>query len=105
MAKRLDSRYENGLRTGAWQKMRINRGQEFVVGGYTVGANTFDALVFGYYDGDRLMYAGRTRNGFTRIVRQQVIKKFRGWRSRSARSPICLKPRAGAGAPASPRRR
>ena len=40
VAKRLDSRYESGLRTGAWQKMRINRGQEFVVGGYTVGANT-----------------------------------------------------------------
>ena len=58
--------------------MRINRGQELVVGGYTVGANTFDALVFGYYDGDRLMYAGRTRNGFTPIVRQQVCKKFRG---------------------------
>ena len=57
VAKRLDSRYESGLRTGAWQKMRLNRGQEFVVGGYTVRANTFDALVFGYYDGGRLMYA------------------------------------------------
>jgi ATP-dependent DNA ligase len=78
VAKRLDSRYETGLRTGAWQKMRINRGQEFVVGGYTVGANTFDALVFGYHEGDRLMYAGRTRNGFTPIVRQQLFKKFRG---------------------------
>lgn len=40
--------------------------------------NTFDALVFGYYDGDRLMYAGRMRNAFTPIVRQQVFKKFRG---------------------------
>ena len=78
VAKRFDSRYESGLRTGAWQKMRINRGQEFVVGGYTVGANTFDALVFGYYDGEQLMYAGRTRNGFTPVVRQQVFKKFRG---------------------------
>ena len=78
VAKRLDSRYETGLRTGAWQKMRINRGQEFVVGGYTVGANTFDALVFGYHEGDRLLYAGRTRNGFTAIVRQQLFKRFRG---------------------------
>jgi bifunctional non-homologous end joining protein LigD len=50
VAKRLDSRYETGLRTGAWQKMRVNRGQEFVIGGYTVGGSTFDALVFGYYD-------------------------------------------------------
>ena len=35
-------------------------------------------MVFGYYDGGRLMYAGRTRNGFTPIVRHQVFKKFRG---------------------------
>lgn len=78
VAKRYDSCYEPGLRSGAWQKMRINRGQEFVVGGYTVGTKTFDALIFGYYDGDRLMYAARTRNGFTPMVREQLFKKFRG---------------------------
>ena len=27
VAKRLDSRYESGLRSGAWTKMRVNRGQ------------------------------------------------------------------------------
>jgi bifunctional non-homologous end joining protein LigD len=35
VAKRRDSRYEPGLRSGAWQKMRINQGQESVIGGYT----------------------------------------------------------------------
>lgn len=78
VAKRLDSRYEAGLRSGAWQKMRVNRGQEFVIGGYTVGTKTFDALIFGYYEGDRLIYAARTRNGFTPVVREQLFKKFRG---------------------------
>jgi hypothetical protein len=73
VAKRLDSRYEAGLRSGAWQKMRVNRGQEFVIGGYTVGTKTFDALVFGYYEGDRLIYAARTRNGFTPVVREQLF--------------------------------
>ena len=77
VAKRRDSRYEPGLRSGAWQKMRVNRGQEFVIGGYTVGGKTFDALVFGYYDGDRLIYAARTRNGFTPVVRAQLMKKFK----------------------------
>jgi bifunctional non-homologous end joining protein LigD len=72
VAKRLDSRYEAGLRSGAWLKMRVNRAQEFVVGGYTVGTKTFDALVFGYYEGDRLIYAARTRNGFTPVVRGQL---------------------------------
>ena len=46
VAKRRDSRYEAGLRSGAWQKMRVNRGQEFVIGGYTLGGHTFDALIF-----------------------------------------------------------
>ena len=77
VAKRLDSRYEAGLRSGAWQKMRVNRGQEFVIGGYTVGSKTFDALVFGYYEGDRLVYVARTRNGFTPIVRERLFKRFR----------------------------
>src|SRR3981189_2873839 len=58
--------------------MRVNRAQEFVIGGYTVGTKTFDALVFGYYEGDRLIYAARTRNGFTPVVREQLFKKFRG---------------------------
>jgi len=78
VAKRRDSRYEPGLRSGAWMKMRINRGQEFVIGGYTIGTNTFDALIFGYYEKDRLIYAARTRNGFTPALRRQLFKKFRG---------------------------
>jgi ATP-dependent DNA ligase len=77
VAKRRDSRYEPGQRSGAWQKMRVNQGQEFVIGGYTVGSKTFDALIFGYYQGDRLIYAARTRNGFTPVVRAQLMKMFR----------------------------
>jgi bifunctional non-homologous end joining protein LigD len=76
VAKRLDSRYEPGERSGAWQKMRVNQGQEFVIGGYTVGGKTFDALVFGYYDDGRLVYAGRTRNGFTPSLRQELMGRF-----------------------------
>ena len=76
VAKRRDSRYEPGLRSGAWQKMRVNRGQEFVIGGYTVGTKTFDALVFGYYEGDRLIYAARTRNGFTPVVARAAVQEI-----------------------------
>jgi bifunctional non-homologous end joining protein LigD len=78
VAKRRNSAYEPGIRSGAWMKMRVNRGQEFVIGGYTVGTNTFDALVIGYYDGDSLIYAARTRNGFTPVMRQQLFKRFAG---------------------------
>jgi bifunctional non-homologous end joining protein LigD len=78
VAKRRDSRYEPGLRSGAWMKMRVNCGQEFVIGGYTVGGSRFDALIFGYYEGGKLLYAARTRNGFTPGLREQLHRKFRG---------------------------
>ena len=77
VAKRRESRYEPGLRSGAWMKMRVNQGQEFVIGGYTLGTRTFDALVIGYYEQDRLLFATRTRTGFTPATRQQVFRKFR----------------------------
>ena len=32
VAKRGESHYEPGVRSGSWQKMRINQGQEFVIG-------------------------------------------------------------------------
>jgi len=78
VAKRLDSHYEPGQRSGAWQKMRINQGQEFVIGGYTVGGRTFDALVFGYYEGKKLLFAAKTRNGFTPAIRAELMRKFAG---------------------------
>jgi ATP-dependent DNA ligase len=76
VAKRRDSRYEPGQRSGAWQKMRANRGQAFVIAGYTLASRTFDAVVFGYYAGGQLLYAGRTRSGFTPASRAQLFKRF-----------------------------
>jgi DNA ligase D-like protein (predicted ligase) len=77
VAKRKDSLYESGKRTGAWVKYKVNRGQEFVIGGYTPG-NPFDALIVGYYEGDRLMYAAKVRNGFVPLVRREVASRFKG---------------------------
>jgi DNA ligase D-like protein (predicted ligase) len=77
VAKRRTSKYEPGLRSGAWRKMRVNRGQEFVIGGYTRGTKTFDALVFGYYEGGKLIYVARTRSGFTPLTRAQLFRKFK----------------------------
>jgi DNA ligase D-like protein (predicted ligase) len=81
VAKNLNSLYEPGRRSGAWRKMRINKGQEFVIGGYTTGPKNFDAVIFGYYEDSKLLYAGRTRNGFTPLLREQLYKRFRGLES------------------------
>lgn len=79
VAKRVDSLYEPGQRSGAWQKMRLNQGQEFVIGGYTPAGRNFDAIIFGHYDEEgRLVYVARTRNGFTPASRDDLYKRFRG---------------------------
>ena len=95
VAKRRSSRYEPGVRSGAWMKMRVNRGQEFVIAGYTLGTKTFDAVIIGYYDGDRLIYAARTRNGFTPATRNQLFKKFA--RLEMAECPFANLPEARSG--------
>ena len=34
--------------------------------------------IFGYYEGARLLYAGRTRNGFTPALRDELFRLFPG---------------------------
>jgi DNA ligase D-like protein (predicted ligase) len=77
VAKRKDSLYESGKRTRTWVKYKVNRGQEFVIGGYTPG-NPFDALIVGYYEGERLLYAAKVRNGFVPLVRREVASRLKG---------------------------
>jgi DNA ligase D-like protein (predicted ligase) len=95
VAKRRSSKYEPGVRSGAWMKMRVNRGQEFVIAGYTLGTKTFDAVIIGYYDDDRLIYAARTRNGFTPATRNQLFKKFA--RLENSECPFANLPEARSG--------
>jgi ATP-dependent DNA ligase len=49
IAKRCDSLYEPDRRSGAWVKLRVNQGQELVVGGYVPGGRNFDSIIVGYY--------------------------------------------------------
>jgi ATP-dependent DNA ligase len=98
VAKRIDSRYEPGQRSGAWQKMRVNQGQEFVIGGYTPSASNFDAIIFGYYESGKLMYAGRTRNGSRLHRGRSCSGGSRDWRWTNARSRLSRKPRPDDGA-------
>jgi bifunctional non-homologous end joining protein LigD len=72
IAKRRDSQYIPGERSSAWQKVKLDRQQEFVVGGYRPGPNGVDALLAGYYEGRGLRFAGKVRAGFTSHLRREV---------------------------------
>jgi DNA ligase D-like protein (predicted ligase) len=76
IAKRRDSRYEPGRRSGAWVKMRINKGQELVIGGYVPALKNFDSIIVGYYERDNLIYVARVRNGFVPTLRAKVFERF-----------------------------
>jgi len=76
VAKRLDSRYEPGRRSGAWSKKRINIGQEFVIGGFTPGSNGVDALVVGFYSGRSLIYVARVRAGLVPAIRRNLYARL-----------------------------
>ena len=77
IAKRTDSLYEPGLRSGLWQKHRMDQGQEFVIGGYTPGTHGFDALIVGYYVGKQLYFAARVRAGFIPATRREVFAQIK----------------------------
>jgi bifunctional non-homologous end joining protein LigD len=77
VAKRRRSTYAAGRRSDAWVKVRFARRQELVIGGFKPSALTFDSLVVGYYDGRRLMCAGKVRSGFTPHLRAQVFERIR----------------------------
>jgi bifunctional non-homologous end joining protein LigD len=76
IAKRRDSRYEAGKRSGSWAKYRLNRGQELVIGGYVPGAHGFESIIVGYYRGKELFYIARVRNGFVPATRRLVFAKL-----------------------------
>jgi bifunctional non-homologous end joining protein LigD len=69
MAKRTDAPYRPGVRSPAWQKLKIEHRQEFVVGGYTEPRKSrvaLGALLIGYYnETGELVYAGHVGGGFT----------------------------------------
>ena len=63
------STYEPGIRSNAWQKVRLVRRQEFVVGGWKPGAGAAagrpGSLLLGVNDDDGLRYVGAVGSGFT----------------------------------------
>lgn len=74
IAKKRDSAYEPGNRSCAWVKVQFKRQQEFVIGGYKPEAASFSSIAVGYYEGRKLMFAGKVRGGFDARNRASLLK-------------------------------
>jgi bifunctional non-homologous end joining protein LigD len=76
VAKRRDSKYETGERSGAWVKYKTDQSQEFVIGGYKPGKYGFEYLLAGYYEETGLMFVAKIKNGFVPQLRRDIAGRF-----------------------------
>ena len=86
LAKRQDSLYEAGRRSGSWVKFKWTHEQEFVIGGYTQprgGRSHFGALLVGYYSGTKLLFAAKVGTGFDQKSLSSLFKTFQRLRQDS----------------------
>jgi ATP-dependent DNA ligase len=93
IAKRKGSRYEPGRRSTAWLKLQLKRSQEFLIGGYTLGVDPFDALIVGCYDDGKLLYVSKVRAGFNPPLRRELNPLLR--MLETARCPFVNEPARG----------
>ena len=78
VSKRLDAPYRSG-RSDAFVKAKCANEQEFVVCGFvpsTVMPRAIGALVVGYYEGGKLIYAGRVGTGYTHAMARDLWKRL-----------------------------
>ncbi|HEX8898541.1 MAG TPA: non-homologous end-joining DNA ligase [Chthoniobacterales bacterium] len=78
IAKKRDSLYRAGTRVTTWLKLKLNKGQEFVIGGYKpAAAGSFQSILVGYYDAKKLIFAGKVRQGFNPVGRSRLLKEMK----------------------------
>jgi len=80
MAKKKESPYEPGKRSGNWLKIKKLKTCDCVIFGYTRGEGsrkkTFGSLVLGLYDNSKPVFVGKVGTGFTITYMEDLIQKL-----------------------------
>ena len=80
IAKKADSKYYPGLRSKDWLKIKANKRQEMVIGGYTVNDDTskaFSSLLVGVFENGKLTYTGKVGTGFNDQQQKEMLAQFK----------------------------
>lgn len=80
MAKRKESRYHTHNRSKDWLKIKANKRQEVVIGGYTLNDDSsklFSSILVGVYEGKELIYTGKVGTGFNDKMQKEMMKLFK----------------------------
>lgn len=79
VGKKADSVY-SGTRNGDWIKLKCDKRQELVIGGYTLSQKKtkgISSLLLGAYKGDEFIYVGRAGTGLSVADVRELQEKFR----------------------------
>ncbi|MEA4988944.1 MAG: DNA ligase D [Anaerovorax sp.] len=78
VGKKVDSIY-SGTRNGDWIKLKCEKRQEFVIGGYTLSdkkTSGVSSLLLGVFEGENLIYTGRAGTGMSENDMKILEKEF-----------------------------
>ncbi|MBP1924421.1 bifunctional non-homologous end joining protein LigD [Sedimentibacter acidaminivorans] len=79
IGKKADSIY-SGTRNGDWIKLKCDKRQEFIIGGYSLTDKKISgvsSILLGVYEGGKLVYAGRAGTGISETDTKVLEEKFR----------------------------
>ena len=74
IAKRLDSKYRAGQRSNLWLKLPLKPNQDFVIGAFRLDGKRLELLLVGYFDGKKLLFAGKAHQGLNPANRRALLK-------------------------------
>lgn len=95
VGKKADSVY-SGARNGEWIKLKCEKRQKFVIGGYTLTdkkTSGVSSLLLGVYSGGELVYAGRAGSGLSEADMKELEGKFAGMKRMQPPFQFAPKPR------------
>jgi len=84
-AKRSDSIYTPGNRSKDWLKIKTEKRQEFVIGGYTKNENTskiFSALLVGLYENGEFHFVTPVGTGFNTSIQKDILQKLKPYETK-----------------------
>jgi len=80
IAKKSDSTYSPGNRSKEWLKVKANKRQEMIIGGYTKNddsSKSFSSLLLGVFEKGKLVYTGKVGTGFNDKQQKEMLKQFK----------------------------
>jgi bifunctional non-homologous end joining protein LigD len=80
IAKKASSVYTSDLRSKEWLKIKVQRRQEVVIGGFTKNEGTskpFSALTIGVYKNGVFKYMGKVGTGWGDKLQKELMEKFK----------------------------